>query len=493
MKNRNTVNCGFEPAYATDIKDAVLAEAFATDNPDRVRYAPTTGWYLWDGKVWRLQESEDPVRELLKSYVASSLSLAVRVGASAEVIKALAAYRNSAKITGWLLSLRSREGVGVSASVFDADPDLLNTPSGVVDLRTGALAEWDPKLLMSRITKFRYSEATATHPDWDKALTALPDEDVRLWFQRLVGSGVTGHRPKDDISAIANGGGANGKTTVLGTVFEALGSYAVAVPDSALTSNTGTSDSVQFLGARFALLDETSEGAQLNVQMLKKLSNDVMKGRFLYKDYIEFRPTHTLLVSTNHKPIVRDTTHGAWRRLALVPFVVKYRSGDDAASDTTAVDTELKSRLLDGEDGRGEAVLAWLVAGARRWYANSDLSELPKALKVAKDEWRGEKDLIFRFANSELEFSPGFETSKSDMWLAYEIWADASGEAGGIQHAVGFSRQFQVHQVAIDNNVKEARRGRTDRVWVGVRLVPGGSAALAIEERALADGIGGTR
>ena len=122
-------------------------------------------------------------------------------------------------MSGWhkmLSANRERAVLGLTrgivertADAFDVDPDLLNTPSGVVDLRTGTLQPHDPDLLMTKITRGSYRPGD-THLDWEQALTALP-EDVRSWFQVRVGQGITGYPTPDGIIPVLQGGGEKGR------------------------------------------------------------------------------------------------------------------------------------------------------------------------------------------------------------------------------------------------------------------------------------------
>jgi phage/plasmid-associated DNA primase len=45
---------------------------------------------------------------------------------------------------------------GAKVDDLDADLDLLNTPSGVVDLTTGEMTPHDPELMMTKITSGSY-------------------------------------------------------------------------------------------------------------------------------------------------------------------------------------------------------------------------------------------------------------------------------------------------------------------------------------------------
>jgi putative DNA primase/helicase len=98
------------------------------------------------------------------------------------------------------------------AAELDHDLDLINTPGGVVDLQTGELLPPDPSLLMTKITKGSYRPGF-THPDWEKALQALPESE-RQWFQVRIGQAITGHPTPDGIMVTLQGGGENGKSAL---------------------------------------------------------------------------------------------------------------------------------------------------------------------------------------------------------------------------------------------------------------------------------------
>lgn len=91
------------------------------------------------------------------------------------------------------------------ADELDAEPDLINTPSGVVDLQTGALSQHNPAWLMTKITSGSY-RPRFTHPDWTKALEALPESE-REWFQTRIGQGITGapYAGRQDAGAAGRG------------------------------------------------------------------------------------------------------------------------------------------------------------------------------------------------------------------------------------------------------------------------------------------------
>ena len=54
-----------------------------------------------------------------------------------------------------------------------------------------------------------------------------------------------------------------------------------------------------------------------------------MSSTFLPPPPLKFRPTHTLVLYTNHLPKVGATDDGIWRRLIVIPFGAKISGSGD--------------------------------------------------------------------------------------------------------------------------------------------------------------------
>jgi putative DNA primase/helicase len=95
---------------------------------------------------------------------------------------------------------------------------------------------------------------------------------------------------------------------------------------------------------------------------------------------------------TNHKPVVRGTDEGIWRRLRFVPF--------DVVIPEDERDGKLPDQLALGVDG----ILAWLVDGYRQWQ-DRGLAE-PEQVRTATDAFRGESDMLGLFLAERCMTSP---------------------------------------------------------------------------------------
>ena len=104
---------------------------------------------------------------------------------------------------------------------------------------------------------------------------------------------------------------------------------------------------------------------------------DTVVARAMYKSEIEFKPHYKLILTVNHFPQVNWDDYAMARRIRLIPFLHTFKGRE--------IDRELPAKLWAEREG----ILVWLVAGARRWYAEG-LGEQPS---MVQDElWKLEMD-----------------------------------------------------------------------------------------------------
>ncbi len=379
------------------LTDSRLAERVADEAlADSFRWAAGLGWLEFTGRRWE-DTSEPRVVEIVRRYLRDLQHEAVSAG-DRRLVSELNKVQSAARIRAITQLARGIDGVLAHAQDFDAEPFLLNVGNGVLDLSSGDLLDHQPDLLMRHGTDVDYRPG-ATHPDWEQALAALPDHTTRSWVQQFLGTGAAGVPPREDVMTFWRGDGSNGKSTLLGACQTALGSYAKALLPTVLGGRRDEhpTEFMDLMGARLVFMEETSDGHRLDTTKLKKLQGtEVITARRMRQDPVSFTPSHTLVVTTNHRPAVTDSDHGTWRRLLMVPFSVVF------GRDGVSADRKLRDRVMRGREQQ-EAVLAWLVEGALRWYANDQhLPEPPEEIRLATQEWREGTDLIYAFVNDRL-------------------------------------------------------------------------------------------
>lgn len=368
----------------------------------RFLYATGLGWHEWDGARWRqVEDDRDNSRMMAVAadWAERFIITLIRSGADSKTVGYALRYRDVGMVRQLLAGAKTDRSILVESATLDARPGLLNCTNGTVDLRTGELRRHDPADLITKTTGVAF-DVGAVHPDWNKALVALPDGDAARWLQVQVGSAASGEPDRSGPVVFHYGDGANGKSTIVNALIGAFGDYCAKVPDRLLASTGHDHDEIwmPLRGARLAYLEELPEDHALPVARIKKLSETgELDGRPIGGHRIRWAATHSLIVSTNYLPLVAESDHGTWRRLVMVAYPHTF-SGD-------ARDGGLRRRVRTSMRVR-QAVLAWIVVGAVEWYANGqELPELPESIAAATRTWRTDNDVIAGFLLENVEFT----------------------------------------------------------------------------------------
>lgn len=458
------------------LEDAHIGEHVAREHLQNFLHAQGFGWLKYDGRRWEpVAETtvSEVVRRALIDFHRSEGLDGAEPGRLQQISRMLSASKIKA-ITFVAKLCRTAQGT------FDGHPDLLNVRNGVVDLRDGTLRPHDPDLMFTKVTMVDYVP-DAAHSDWDQALDALP-ADAKRWLQIRLGQGLSGHPVPDDRLVVLKGSGSNGKTTIVDGVREALGSdYAVTLPDRVLLARSGDHPTEMMIlrGARLAFMEEFPELGHLNVKRLKDLfGTGELTARYIAKDSVTWKPTHTIFVTTNYLPRVDESDDGTWRRLVLLDFPYRYREAHEAAhTDFDRVgDPNLRERLRRGDDGQREAVLAWLVAGAVGWYRNDRvMPEAPASVRQATEAWRGTSDLLMRYMADRLVFDERSHVIATELYADFSLWLTENGHVHWSDQS--FSARFAQHREAVNHHVKKKRGVRPSRPKLS--RLPGGHPGAA--------------
>jgi P4 family phage/plasmid primase-like protien len=374
-----------------------LARPLSNHLAERFLYgANRFGWLRWDGRRW-LRVDEDEVLFSAQLWVGEQVRTLVSMGMDSRTINAIVSYLDLGKLRALVQSARTYPDLRVDPAILDQRHGLLNCANGVVNLRTGELQPHDRTLLFTHITEVEY-RADATHPDWDKALQAFGDKAAERWTQIHLGAALTGTPGREDVMALHHGQGANGKTTVLSGCQSAFGEFGGLLNDRILagTGNEHQTIYMELRGKRLMLLEELPEGHALPVDRVKKLvETPTITARGIGENPTTFTATHSVVISTNYVPTVRETDHGTWRRLVMVDYPHTFTGANK--------DRTLRHRVRSGKEQQ-EAVLAWLVEGAKAWYANGcNVTDFPPSIEASIRAWRGESDVLGDFLDMTFE------------------------------------------------------------------------------------------
>lgn len=449
------------PSKEDPFTDSALAELVAEEVlEDRLLHVVNIGWYAYNGRTWNPVSDGAPieaVRECFRDKYREALAEEadkVRRGEpiTGDDVDQWRAVQSARSIKNVVSLAQNIPSVSAEIGTFDTHHDLLNTPDGVLDLRTAETMPHDPSLRFTKITAVSYVPG-AESQDLKTALTAVP-EDAVDWLQVRLGQSITGYEPDDDRLLLFQGVGSNGKTVLLGGVRAALGGYAAAIPNSLLLTgkNAGgaSPEKMTLQGVRMGYMEETAEGRHLDVQALKEVvGNRTITARKLYKDFVEFGTTHTLFLNTNPLPEVRDTDNGTWRRLLRVPFPYRFRGPHEPLERETdrVGDPGIKRRMLERPTRENqEAILAWLVVGAMAWYLDDQslpATPVPDSVRAATDEWRAYADPIIRYMITHTQPDPEAWIEMTEFVTYLRNWMLDQGSQPGASNML--ARRIKDH------------------------------------------------
>lgn len=422
-----------------------------------LRYNPDRGrWLHWDGHAWQWQSSDGgQARELAKKV---ARQLPDDEGWKAHKKKTLSAKG----ITDLLIQARTDHRITVTIDDLDAQPWELNTPGGIIDLRTGHLIPSDPAKLHTRITKCA-PDFDADTTLWDQFLqTTFPgDGDLIGYMQRLVGYSAVGE-VREHILPFAYGGGGNGKGVFLEAIKGVLGDYATTSPNGFLMASSyapHTTEIARLAGQRMVICSEVNETDRFDEAKIKQLAGgDSLTARFMRQDDFTFTPTHQIWLMGNHQPAVESGGHSFWRRLRLIPFT--HTVPDD--------------QIIEGLQGilandHGPAILAWVARGAAA-YAAGGLQE-PAGVKAATEDYAHSVDTVGRFVEEECTLYPNPtvnhpSTTVAALRNAYEAWCHDNGETPVRGRA--FQAQLRKHGVLTGRDAPKGTGGT--RTYGGITI-----------------------
>ncbi|HKL86714.1 MAG TPA: phage/plasmid primase, P4 family [Treponemataceae bacterium] len=437
--------------------DLTNAELFVKAYRGQIRYCMAwKKWLIWDNNTWRPDDCGE-IFALCKDFlrglylqVATISDHKRAVEMASHVIKSESLRRRQALIE----SAAFERSIRITPKEVDQDSFLLNIQNGTLDLRCGKLLDPMKEKYITKCALVSY-EQNALCPIWIKFLNRIMDgnNDLIRFLQKAVGWSLTGDM-SEQVMFILYGSGANGKSTFLNTIMEILGEYAMATQTETFTrrnGNTMSNDIARLRGSRFVTTIEAEEGRRLSEPLIKQVTGqDVLTARFLYGEYFDFLPTFKIFMATNHKPVIKGTDLGIWRRIKLIPFTVTIPYDER--------DPNLMKRLKTEKSG----ILNWMIEGCLLWQKER-LGE-PKEVKVATGEYQEEMDLIGSYLTECcITDSTGYlRVTSYDLYRSYLAWCEKNSERPYAQ------RIFAMH---LQNKGFQRERTNKARGWMGIALL----------------------
>ncbi len=404
--------------------DEHLADLLAEDGPfglaQRVRYSRATrGWYTWRRFYWSNDEAH--AYALVASCARHLLATFGQSPARARAILPLLDVRKQRSV---LEALSHRENFRLQGDEFDQVPHLVAVQNGVVDLRSGTFSlEGRPEDYITKRARVRWDPEARTElflPFLRQIMSN--DEERAVYLASVLGYSLFGHQREQKFWLFV-GKGQNGKGTLMKTLHWMLGDYSTW-PDASLymrskhgepSARDGNPAFLDLQGVRFTPMSEPS-GGTFNDELLKAhTGDDPIRARALYSnDYVEFRPTHTIVLATNTAPRVSDVGLSMRRRVRVIDFREDY-------TDPAVEDKDLERKLKAEAPG----IFQLLVRLAARYNELGMLEPEPADVTEASSAYIEANDALADFLADRCVVAKQEQASSESLWLAYEEWRKA--------------------------------------------------------------------
>jgi putative DNA primase/helicase len=451
--------------------DASNARRIARRRRGDIRWCDRWGkWLIWDGTRWK-PDDELWIDAFAKEDMSALWPEAVEVAQKAEnkqtindVFRFAKSSNSNVGVRNAIALARSEPGIPICPEVLDQDPMLLNLLNGTLDLRTGTLRQHDRADHITKIANVKF-DAAADCPTWRGFVNRIMDGNAKLvaFLRRCCGLSLTG-LTTEHVLLVLYGVGANGKSTFLNTLCWLLGDdYSMKAPPDLLMVRKGEThptERADLCGKRLVCCIESEDGRRLSEALAKELTGgDLIRARRMKEDFWQFAPTHKIWLASNHRPVVRGTDHGIWRRIMLIMFGVIIPDAEQ--------DRDLPEKLKAEASG----ILNWCLIGLSDWQATG--LQVPAEVRAATSDYKRDMDVIGQFIDEQCTLSPAHEAFAKELYAAYKKWCEENNEY------ILTQRRFGDHLTERGIGSRKGTGGYMVRTGIALRIDAGGTGEFA--------------
>lgn len=370
---------------------------------------------MWTGKRWKTDET------LLVNHLVRAIGREAALKAGSHRIASKLASAGTVSNVERLARVDRRHAA--TTDQWDADLWLLNTPAGVVNLRTGTIRAHQRTDLMIKMT------AGALRPGsrcdtWLRFLGEVTghDQDLQDYVQRVFGYCLTGST-REHALFFLYGTGANGKSVFVNTVLAVLGDYGINAPMETFMASRNDrhpTELAMLRGSRLVVAAETEQGRSFNESRIKELTGgDQITARNLYQGFFTYTPQFKPILTGNHKPALKNIDEAIRRRMHLTPFTVTI--------PPEKRDKDLQQKLLQEKD----AIFEWALQGCIAWQREG--LRPPQCVRQATDEYFEAEDSIGRWIEERCLAGASGTALTAELFADWKQWAETAGEYVGTQ------------------------------------------------------------
>ena len=403
-------------------------------------------WMSWTGHHWKLDKMDSAiaaVEGVARSYQDEAKRLSTQIteleaeekpAAHLKLLRKMLNNRVSTlrasrrRKNCVLFAHTSEDPVAIDGVEIDQKPWLFPCANGVINLKTGELepGRQTDYLLKASPTNWPDEGIDSVSEPWEKSLLEIFSGNKHLveFYQRICGYSLVGE-VHESIMVVLHGRGRNGKSLLVETKSKAIGALATAIPSEMLlaqnkmaSSSGPTPDIMALRGLRMAFASETDDGCRISPSRVKWFTGkDTITGRNPHDKYpVNFQPSHTLFLLTNHKPHAPADDFAFWERMILIPFELSYVDREPENENERRADPNL-AKTLEQDLPK---ILAWMVQGCLKWQ--KDGLQRPAVVKEAVEKYQRDEDSVGDFIDECCIVGPNYTVSASAVYGAFEEW-----------------------------------------------------------------------
>jgi putative DNA primase/helicase len=405
---------------AAENSEISLADEFTNQYGTTWRHIAVWGrWFKWDGQIW----SEDLSMEVwdCARKIVRDASQELDEAQKHAPARALA----SAKTVAAVIQLsRAHRCHAALPDIWDPDPWALNTPAGIIDLKTGELDAHDPTRHCSKMTVAAPADAVPDDSVWLKFLWRVCGDsgDLVQFLQRAAGYSLTGST-REEAFFFLYGLGQNGKSKFIEAISGVLGSYHESAGMETFVASKfeqHPADLAKLRAARLVTATETEEGRRWAESKIKAITGgDQITARFMRQDFFTFKPQLKLWIAGNHKPGLRNVDPAMRRRMNLIPFSVAIPEAER--------DRDLAVKLK----GEWPIILRWMIEGCLEWQRVGLCT--PDIVRSATDDYMAQEDNLAQWLDECCEIASVYRATSGEAFESWKRWAERNGEHTGSQ------------------------------------------------------------
>ena len=391
-----------------------IALEFVSRHSDSVRFDCTARkWHTWSTNRWKRDDTAVAfswTRSLVRT-MASDQSAADR--------RRLGSKKFSDGVEGLA---RTDQRIAVTHDHWDQNVEVIGTPTGIVDLRTGGFFDPNPNEFITR--------SVAVDPDiatdclrWLQFVNQITggDETLKRFLQQRAGYCMTGMTSEQKLVFIYGLGG-GGKSTFATTLQRIMNDYAISASMETFTDakfSQHPEELARLDGMRMVVASETEAGHKWRENRVKQLTGgDKITARYMRENSFDYYPQFKLTFLGNHAPAIASLDSAIKRRFLVVPFTHKPEEPDP----------HLDEKLAQEMPG----ILRWMINGAVDWYTHGLI--LPKAVTEATTRYFDNQDVVGQWMEECCDVDPKNAHLMEKTMALFASWssfAQAHGEMIG--------------------------------------------------------------